>query len=59
MKKMYIIPKATTIELDNYDLIATSPGGVEEEDYVGNKKPTNDNDDNFFVKSQSQWDKEW
>lgn len=47
MKKTYIVPCAKCINLAFEGLIATSPG-LNDGDSVGNQKPTDDNDDNFF-----------
>lgn len=62
MKKTYIIPAERVVNLDATDILAASTG-VSNGDGLGNNQPkgeeTTPNDDNQFVKSQSQWDNEW
>ena len=49
--KTYKEPLFRIIDLDNEALLAGSPdGGLTDGDNVGNKKPTGDNDGNFFAK---------
>lgn len=48
MKKTYIVPTVKSINLAFEGLVAQSPGGLDDGDNVVNKKPTDDNDDNFF-----------
>lgn len=61
MKKTYIAPKAKGIELQFEGLIAESlQGGLGDGDYVGNQKPTGDDDDNFMSNRRGIWgDTEW
>lgn len=52
MKKQYIAPTATQITIACGSLVATSLG-------YGNKKPTGDDDNNFFANFRDgEWDDE-
>lgn len=57
MKKRYFAPIADRLEVVAEGLIATS-GGLDNGDNVGNQKPKDDNDENFFSnnRSSSIWD---
>lgn len=58
MKKTYIIPAERIVNIDATEMLAESTG-VNHGDGLGNKQPDEDHTENQFVKSQSQWDKEW
>lgn len=56
MKKIYFAPVAMSINLGTEGLLANS-GGLNGGDSVGNVKPTDDTDDNFFTRGQNTiWD---
>lgn len=60
MKKTYIVPQTKAVILDLEALIADSPqGGLNNGDNVGNKKPTDDDDDNCFTREDFGWGSDW
>ena len=60
MKKTYIIPQNVKIDLQGEQImVTTSNVGLDDNASVGNEKPTDDNDENFFTKSENLWDEEW
>lgn len=58
MKNRYFAPIADRLEVVPEGMIATSDGGLDNGDTVGNQKPKDDTDDNFFSnnRSSSIWD---
>lgn len=62
LRKHYIAPSALVVVLGLNEGLLTSGSsvGLSNGDSVSDHQPTNDNDDNQFVKSHSnQWDDEW
>lgn len=61
MKKAYKTPIARAIQLSGEcPLLSGSNGRLNDGDEVGNQKPIDDDDDNFFSNRRTIWDNtEW